>query len=243
MTRTSVATTEQAAPTPRSIADRARFAAAVRLIPAAVLVWALLAGLGYLASAFLRAINEELVFLKPTGRFWATTARGSSRNLHLIGRSGRATTLHLEYLIQIGAYAELILDHGWSPASLDFECGAFDVEGGDPRIYLAVEAKARVLPPTGDTLTALRDSLVGSAQTGRPPSSSNHANKWSRLVELTRGGPVWLWLVADRARWSYVARQDELGRVSLHPVGQPPTFELVSGLSRSVLSADSDRAS
>lgn len=49
MTRTSVATTEQAAPRPPSIADRAR-RAAVRLIPAAVLVWALLAGLGSLLT-------------------------------------------------------------------------------------------------------------------------------------------------------------------------------------------------
>jgi membrane-associated phospholipid phosphatase len=49
VTRTSVATTEQAAPRPPSIADRAR-RAAVRLIPAAVLVWALLAGLGSLLT-------------------------------------------------------------------------------------------------------------------------------------------------------------------------------------------------
>jgi undecaprenyl-diphosphatase len=48
MTTTSIATTGRAAPT-RSIAGRARFAA-VRLIPAAVLVWALLAGLGYLLT-------------------------------------------------------------------------------------------------------------------------------------------------------------------------------------------------
>jgi hypothetical protein len=48
MTTTSIATTGQAAPTP-SIADRARFAA-VRLIPAAALVWALLAELGNLLT-------------------------------------------------------------------------------------------------------------------------------------------------------------------------------------------------
>src|SRR4051794_16169049 len=113
------------------------------------------------AASFLRAIHSGHVLVKPTGRFWASTARRSSRNLHLVGRSGTATALHTEYLIHIGAYGELILDFDWPPELLDFECGSFDVEGGDTRITLAMEAKARVLPATGDTLTALRDALLG----------------------------------------------------------------------------------
>lgn len=48
MTRTNIARTDQTAPTP-SIASRARFAA-IRLIPAAILVWAILAGIGYLLT-------------------------------------------------------------------------------------------------------------------------------------------------------------------------------------------------
>src|SRR4051812_49090241 len=56
------------------------------------------------AASFLRAIRSGHMFVKPTGRFWASTARRSSRNLHLVGRSGTATALHTEYLIHIGAY-------------------------------------------------------------------------------------------------------------------------------------------
>ncbi len=158
-------------------------------------------------AAFLRALDQGLVHVKPTGRFWATTARRTSRNLHLVGRSGTATALHTEYLIHIGAYAELILDHGWAPASLDFECGAFDVEGGDHRLLLLVEAKARVDGPTSDTLKALRNALLSRARDPSVVLSVNHRNKWDRLVVLTKGGPVWLWLVADDARWSYVVRR------------------------------------
>jgi hypothetical protein len=38
-------------------------------------------------------------------------------------------SINLEYLIQIGASAELVLDHGWSPADIDFERGEFDAVG------------------------------------------------------------------------------------------------------------------
>ena len=54
--------------------------------------------------------------------------------------------LNLEYLIQVGAVAELILDHGWPADSIDFERGEFDALASDHegRVSLAVEAKARV---------------------------------------------------------------------------------------------------
>jgi hypothetical protein len=35
-------------------------------------------------------------------------------------------------LIQIGATAELVLDHGWSPGDIDFERGEFDAVGVGP---------------------------------------------------------------------------------------------------------------
>jgi hypothetical protein len=39
-------------------------------------------------------------------------------------------------------------------------------------------------------------------------------------------GPVWLWLVADGARWSYVARGDGSG-LSLAEMADPPRLDLV----------------
>ncbi len=179
--------------------------------------------------AFLRAVENDVIFVKPSGRFWAHTARRSSRNLHLVGRSGLATALHTEYLIHIGGYAELVLDYGWPPDLLDFECGAFDVEGGNQRLVLAMEAKARVLPATGDTLTALRDALLARAADPQAELNVNHLKKWNRLLDLSQAGPLWLWLVADNARWSYVVEQSGQG-VSLTPMEGPPIFAAVTSI-------------
>jgi hypothetical protein len=137
--------------------------------------------------------------------------------------------LHTEYLIQIGAYAELVLDHGWPPGNLDFECGPFDIEGGEGRVTLTVEAKARVLPATGDTLTSIRDAFMARQIDPGYPLKPNHLHKWDRLLELTSQGPVWLWLVADGARWPYVARSDGTG-LSLTEIPDPPRLDLVRSL-------------
>jgi hypothetical protein len=180
-------------------------------------------------QAFLRAVDHDLVRIEPDGNFWAHTARRTSRNLHLVGRSGMAMALHTEYLIQIGAYAELVLDHGWPPERLDFECGAFDIEGGGERLTLAVEAKARVLPSTGDTLTAIRDAFLAREKDPDYPLKPNHLHKWDRLFELCSAGLVWLWLVADGARWSYIARRTGNGLV-LSETTALPSREVVDGL-------------
>jgi hypothetical protein len=180
-------------------------------------------------QAFLRAVDKDLIRIEPDGNFWAHTARRTSQNLHLVGRSGMATALHTEYLIQIGAYAELVLDRGWPPAKLDFECGPFDIEGGEGRVTLAVEAKARVLPPTGDTLTTIRDAFMARQIDPDYPLKPNHLHKWDRLLELSSQGPVWLWLVADGARWSYAARNDGSG-LSLAEMADPPRLDLVQSL-------------
>ena len=47
----------------------------------------------------------------------------------LLGKSGSGVSINLEYLIQIGATAELVLDHGWSSNAIDFERGEFDALG------------------------------------------------------------------------------------------------------------------
>ena len=47
----------------------------------------------------------------------------------LLGKSGSGVSINLEYLIQIGAAAELVLDHGWSASDIDLECGEFDAVG------------------------------------------------------------------------------------------------------------------
>jgi len=84
MTATRIATTGRAAPAPPSIAGRARLAA-VRLISAAVLVWALLAGLGYLLTrqvehtAFVRwDLSVDRWFVGRRTRSWNTVTQVGS---------------------------------------------------------------------------------------------------------------------------------------------------------------------
>ena len=84
MTTTRIATTGRAAPAPPSIAGRARLAA-VRLISAAVLVWALLAGLGYLLTrqvehtAFARwDLSVDRWFAGKRTRSWNTVTQVGS---------------------------------------------------------------------------------------------------------------------------------------------------------------------
>ena len=50
----------------------------------------------------------------------------------VLSKSGAGVSINLEYLIQIGATAELVMDHGRSPADIDFERGEFDAVGVGP---------------------------------------------------------------------------------------------------------------
>ncbi len=50
--------------------------------------------------------------MESDGRFRLPGAGHCSTSLHLIGRSGTGVALHTEYLIQIGAYGELVVMSG-----------------------------------------------------------------------------------------------------------------------------------
>ncbi len=154
--------------------------------------------------AFLRAYESGLVTVDTDGRFWMPEAGVCSTNLHLIGRSGDAVALHTEYLIQIGAYGELVLDLGWDPADLAFEMGEFDTLGmADGRVVLAVEAKARVDGP--DSLNALRKSFLALQDDPTVTVTGNHRRKWDELVKMAAAGPVELAMVTSGARWAWEA--------------------------------------
>lgn len=80
------------------------------------------------ARSFLRAINEGLAQVDDAGYVSLRTARPKTPpgRYALLGKSGFGVSINLEYLIQIGATAELVLDHGWTPHAIDFERGEFD---------------------------------------------------------------------------------------------------------------------
>ena len=138
----------------------------------------------------------------------------------LLSKSGAGVSINLEYLIQIGATAELVLDHGWSPADIDFERGEFDAVGVGPgdRTLLVMEAKARVSGP--DSLEKLLTSWMSMAEDPNLDTNNNAGRKYRELQRLCRVGLVVVWLVAEGARWTLIAELDD-GAVRLTPASDP----------------------
>lgn len=176
------------------------------------------------ASAFLRTWKAGLVDIEANGAFTLPRCRACPPALHLVGRSGSAVALHTEYLIHIGAVAELVYDCGWHMSELAFEQGEWDIIGfREGRPMLLVEAKARAHRPDGDSLESLRDSLRALSRDEASPASTNHRNKFRELRAAVNLGPVVVLLVASDARWwlSATSRQD--GHIDLVDFAPPPT--------------------
>lgn len=187
--------------------------------------------------AFLRSYRAGLVLVDPDGCFRMPEERTHKHTLHLVGRNGDHTRLHTEYLIQIGAYGELVLEHRWPRHLLAFEMGEFDIlgfavtPGLHERATLLVEAKARC--SGGDSLSSLRESFIAkSSDPAFPMSTPNHRRKWSELVARTQGGPSFLWLVASDARWSFLARRVG-SRTAIESVRTFPGHETIEAMTSS----------
>jgi hypothetical protein len=186
-------------------------------------------------KAFLKTYQAkpEIVRFNPNGSFSIRGRRNRRKGpYHILGRYNDHTTNFAEYLIHIGAFGELVLDHGWSLENLVFEQGEFDILGYDNtekamgRAILLVEAKARV-SAGNDSLESLRDSLINkAADPSYEITKPNHLHKWNELFSRLNGGPVYVWLVADGARWAYFAWKNGL-QVSLERLGSPPNFKNV----------------
>jgi hypothetical protein len=179
------------------------------------------------ASSFLRAIDAGVAVVDDAGFVNLPTVRAKNPTgrYALFSTLGGGVSLNLEYVIQVGAVAELILDHEWPGERLDFERDEFDALGyrSDGSVGLAVEAKARATGP---------DSLEGLFRfwfrAEREPDTRLNNNAGRKLAELRRlclSGPVHLWLVADSTRWSVLASL-EAGRVVLEAAPQP-TWDVV----------------
>lgn len=169
------------------------------------------------ATGFLRALDAGLVTLQPDGAFFVPSARACSKNLHLVGRNEDHVAVHTEVLVHVGAYAELVLDHGWRPQCIAFDPfirgAALDLWGfaetpqsdqawWQGRITFVAEAKARV--GGSDSLTALAAAFERLEQDGSAAADRGHLRKWYELRSVVQQhGPVDLLLAADGARWWY----------------------------------------
>lgn len=130
----------------------------------------------------------------------------------------------LDAFSELERYEELVLDRGWDPQAIVFDPffgnDALDLWGFDApprldmswrdgRITFAAEAKSRIAG--GDGLQSLRrafDRLVGDPDA---TVSSGHRRKWDELVRLADQSPIDVLLVADNARWWFVAESLDRG--------------------------------
>lgn len=166
-------------------------------------------GLGRDESAsFLRAVDEGFAVVDRAGYVTLPLVRQKKPvgRYALFSKSGAGVSVNLEYVVQVGATAELVLDHGWPPDRVGFERGEFDAVAYDEdgRVALAMEAKARATGP--DSLDKLVRSWVRFAADPTADLASNAGRKWQELGRLASAGQVVVWLVAEQARWSLTAR-------------------------------------
>lgn len=167
------------------------------------------------AASFLRAVDQGLATVNEAGYVTLPTVRPKvpEGRYALLSKSGDGVSVNLEYLIQIGATAELVLDTGWPPHLIDFERGEFDAlaSSHNGRVVLAMEAKARV---TGaDSLDSLVRFWLLATRDAKVDLNTNAGRKYRELVRRCAHGPVHVWLVADGARWSLSAVRGEAGVV------------------------------
>lgn len=163
------------------------------------------------AHSFLTALESGHIDVDDAGyitpNFCRPKAGGARYSLFsMVTYSGEPyVSLNTEYLIHMGAAAELVSGGNWSPREVLFEVGEYDAAcevGG--RIVLAMEAKARVEGP--DSLSSLLNSFIQFTEADAPPEpNDNHSRKYVELLRLTEAGPVILLLVAAGARWALKA--------------------------------------
>jgi len=180
------------------------------------------------ATSFLRAVDLGAVSVDVAGYVTVHCARPKSPpgRYALFSRNGGGVAVNLEYLIQIGTAAELVLDLGWPASQVEFERGEFDALGlaPDGRVVLAVEAKARATGP--DSLQTMLASWITFVASDADVPATNSGRKYRELLRLCESGPVALWLVAAGARWSFVATAHD-GRLILVPSLTPSYTRVV----------------
>ena len=149
----------------------------------------------------------------------------------------RGTALFWQLASRFGAYAELVLDHGWPERHLVFDpfmSGAsLDLWGystptssqwSNGQVVFVAEAKSRVGGSDG-----LQGLLMALETKQRDPAAevrSGHERKWAEIfafAQQPRDEPLVLLLVADSARWWFRVLAD--GEVMhLDPSDEPIPF-------------------
>lgn len=181
------------------------------------------------SASFLRAVSAGIAHVDEAGYVTLPTVRQKKPvgRYALFSKSGSGVSVNLEYLIQVGATAELVLDHGWPVHQVGFEQGEFDAVSYDSagRVVLAMEAKARTTGPDG--LDRLIRAWMRFTADPTADLNNNAGRKWRELTRLCLDGPVTVWLVADGARWVLTAQAGVGGPVI--SAGGSPERSMLAG--------------
>lgn len=176
-------------------------------------------------GAFLRALDARQLHVDSAGYVTplCAEAKRGQQPYALCCRARNGVTVNLEYVIQLGAVAELA-SRGWPPERLRVELGEFDAAclDSDGRPEVLMEAKARV--DGQDGLASLLRKWLVLSDTGSVVRGENAANKYLELLRITEEQPeVYVLLVAAGARWWLTACRDSEYRLTfrscepLHP--------------------------
>lgn len=167
-------------------------------------------------GAFLLALDAGRLHVDSAGYVTPLCAqpKRGQQPYALCCRDGEAVTVNLEYIIQLGALAELA-SLGWPRERLRIELGEFDAAclDGDGKPKVLMEAKARVLGPDG--LASLLRKWLVLGKAGSAARGENAANKYVELLRITEEQTeVDVLLVAAGARWWLTARRDGDSRLT-----------------------------
>ncbi len=132
------------------------------------------------ADGLALAMSTRLIDVKTTGQFRMVGAAGSKGPYNLFSRGPRPA-LNREYLIQVVAFAELVLDHGWAARSVAFEHDALDIATFDSQGHIVVAAEAKRDAPL---LARMLHEMAVATPESMNAAKTNSARKLASLTRL-----------------------------------------------------------
>lgn len=170
---------------------------------------------------FFRGVEEGLIDLRPGGRFNTQDRPTADGRWGLLSRSKEGGWFNAEYLPQLAAYVEAILDLGYSPKRVLFELPAISLQ-----LDLAILDDARRVVVLGEakrSTPALATLARGAVERfGDAPPTYATKRRGDEQRQL-----AWrLWAVAPRFTWLIGPGHREAFRTSLRPLRLEPLPEL-----------------
>lgn len=143
-----------------------------------------------------RALEARILTVDDAGVFEIAGHAPDKGPYNLFSR-GPNPSLNREYLIQISALAELVLDHGWPASRVSFEFDAFDLAAfnDDHEIVVVAEAK---------TTGALLDAMLAEIDRITPEQLANPStNAQRKAAGLSKLRASVFWGVAPGVRLAF----------------------------------------